>query len=43
MTEEYLAKAVDLGYRANHELEKYAATEARLLAEAEQVAAGRGA
>jgi argininosuccinate lyase len=43
MTEEYLARAVDLGYRANHELEKYAAAEARLLAEAEQVAAGRGA
>ncbi|MGY4768518.1 lyase family protein [Kribbella sp. CWNU-51] len=43
MTEEYLAKAVDLGYRANHALEKYAAAEARLLAEAEQVAAGRGA
>jgi argininosuccinate lyase len=42
MTEEYLAKAVDLGYRANHALEKYAAAEARLLAEAEQVAAGRG-
>ena len=41
MTEEYLAKAVDLGYRANHALEKYAAAEARLLAEAEQVAAGR--
>lgn len=40
MTEEYLARAVDLGYRANHELEKYAAAEARLLAEAEQVAAG---
>ncbi|WP_329480392.1 lyase family protein [Kribbella sp. NBC_01484] len=42
MTEQYLAKAVDLGYRANHALEKYAAAEARLLAEAEQVAAGRG-
>lgn len=38
MTEEYLAKAVDLGYRAKRELEKYAAAEARLIAEAEQVA-----
>jgi argininosuccinate lyase len=38
MTEEHLAKAVDLGHRAKRELEKYAAAEARLIAEAEQVA-----
>jgi len=38
MTEEYSARAVDLGYRAGRELEKYAAAESRLIAEAEQVA-----
>ncbi|GAA1127256.1 argininosuccinate lyase [Nocardioides aquiterrae] len=43
MTETYLAKAEALSSRARDELQKYAAAEARLLAEAEEVAAAGGA
>jgi argininosuccinate lyase len=43
MTEAYLAQAQDLSERARCELDGYAEAEARLLAEAEQVAASGGA